>query len=135
MAPEKQQEEDNVDALTALWREGYSIAELWGLSSPVQRGTSAVGGDHALLWGILSIVDYQVDQGAGHRYLRDRLLARDWIAVAYPESPTDEAQLCIVPAIKDAKFGRKKSAVGDGLTNYTNARIVHSNLYAEIAST
>jgi hypothetical protein len=105
-----------------------------GLSSPVQRGTSAVEEAHALSWGILSIVEYQVDKGAGHRYLRDRLLARDWIAVAYPEPQTDETKLCIVPTIEDAKFGRKKLALGDGITNYINARIVHCNLYAEVVS-
>jgi hypothetical protein len=60
--------------LKSLWAEGYSIAELWGMSQPVTRGTSAVDGEHLLLWGILSIVEYQVDKGAGHAYLRDRLL-------------------------------------------------------------
>jgi hypothetical protein len=82
--------------------------------------------------GILGIVEYQVDKGAGHKYLRERLWARDWIAVGYPEQPSAGAQLCIVPAIKDAKFGRKKSAVGDGVANYVDTRIVHARLYAEI---
>ncbi|MGZ3288627.1 MAG: hypothetical protein ACXU85_12585, partial [Xanthobacteraceae bacterium] len=58
------------DRLSVLWAGGYSIAELWGYSEPVTRHTSAVEADHGLLWGILSIVEYQVSKGAGHRYLR-----------------------------------------------------------------
>jgi hypothetical protein len=119
------------DPLSSLWLEGYSIAELWGHSFPVQRGTSVVEGPHCLLWGILGIVEYQVDNGAGHKYLRDRLFTGDWIAVACLESESEDAQLCVVPPIKDAKFGRRKSAIGDGITNYVNARIVHSSLYTD----
>ena len=51
----------------ALWAGGYSIAELWGHSEPVTRNTSSVEAAHGLLWGILSIVEYQVSKGAGHR--------------------------------------------------------------------
>jgi hypothetical protein len=31
-----------------------------------------------------------------------------------------------VPKIKDAKFGRKVSAIGDGTLKYTGVRIVHA---------
>src|SRR4051794_11794860 len=54
--------------LDVLWAGGYSIAELWGHSEPVTRSTSLVEAAHGLLWGILSIVEYQVSKGAGHRY-------------------------------------------------------------------
>jgi hypothetical protein len=68
--------------LGVLWAGGYSIAELWGHSEPVTRNTSSVeAAAHGLLWGILSIVEYQVSKGAGHRYLRERLWAGDWIAI------------------------------------------------------
>ena len=46
--------------LGVLWAGGYSIAELWGHSEPVTRNTSSVEAAHGLLWGILSIVEYQV---------------------------------------------------------------------------
>ncbi len=49
--------------LSGVWVNGYSIAELWGYTKPVSRPEPASGQTHVLLWGILSIVDYQVDQG------------------------------------------------------------------------
>jgi hypothetical protein len=117
-----------VGDLKNLWNNGYSIAELWGVTEPVSRGGPTVDNDHLILWGILSIVEDQVSHGAGHRYLRDRLWAGDWIAVGFLDQ-----RLAIVPPIKDAKFGRKPSAIGDGVTNYTDVRIVHARLFAAIA--
>jgi len=112
--------------LSAIWANGYSIAELWGYSKPVSRPEAAPGQTHVLLWGILSIVEYKVDQGAGHNYLRDRLWNRDWIAIGFLEPKIAEASLQIVPPIKDAKFGRRFSTVGDGVINYTDVRIVRA---------
>src|SRR5262245_50264733 len=84
------------DPLSLLWTQGYSIAELWGRGEPVTRGTSRVDAAHLLLWGILSIVEYQVSKGAGHRYLRERLWAGDWIAIGNLEPKASEARLCRV---------------------------------------
>jgi hypothetical protein len=39
--------------------------------------------------------------------------------------------LCRVPKIKDAKFGRKVSAIGDGTLKYTGVRIVHVQFDAD----
>jgi hypothetical protein len=117
-----------VGDLKNLWKNGYSIAELWGVTEPVSRGGPTVDNDHLILWGILSIVEDQVSYGAGHRYLRDRLWAGDWIAVGFLDQ-----RLAIVPPIKDAKFGRKPSAIGDGVTNYSEVRIVHARLFAAFA--
>jgi hypothetical protein len=114
------------DRLGVLWAGGYSIAELWGHSEPVTRNTSSVEAAHGLLWGILSIVEYQVSKGAGHRYLRERLWAGDWIAIGNLEPKGSQPELCRVPKIKDAKFGRKVSAIGDGTLKYTGVRIVHA---------
>ncbi len=119
-----------LDRLRVLWAEGYSIAELWGHSEPVTRGTSTVEAAHILLWGILSIVEYQVRKGAGHRYLRERLWAGDWIAIGNLEPNAPGSPLCRVPRIRDAKFGRKVSAIGDGTIKYTGVRVVHSQLDA-----
>ena len=78
-----------------------------------------------MLWGILGIVEYQVSEGAGHRYLRDRLWNGDWIAIGLQgAAEPDRSRLTVVPQIEDAKFGRKRSAVGDGVTNYADVRIV-----------
>lgn len=114
--------------LNLLWENGYSIAELWGFTEPVSRGGPAADNDHLILWGILSIVEDQVSHGAGHRYLRDRLWDRDWIAIGFLDQ-----RLAILPPIKDAKFGRKPSAIGDGVTNYIDVRIVHARLLMAIA--
>ncbi|MGZ3321095.1 MAG: hypothetical protein ACXU9C_08925 [Xanthobacteraceae bacterium] len=119
------------DRLSVLWAGGYSIAELWGYSEPVTRHTSAVEADHGLLWGILSIVEYQVSKGAGHRYLRERLWAGDWIAIGTLEPKVPDSGLCRVPKMKDAKFGRKVSAIGDGTLKYTGVRIVHAQFDAD----
>jgi hypothetical protein len=123
--------EGDPDRLNALWAGGYSIAELWGNSQPVTRDTSLVEAAHGLLWGILSIVEYQVSKGAGHRYLRERLWAGDWIAIGSLEPKGSEPELCRVPKIKDAKFGRKVSAIGDGTLKYTGVRIVHAQFNAD----
>ena len=117
-----------VGDLKQLWENGYSIAELWGFTEPVSRGGPAADNGHLILWGILSIVEDQVSHGAGHRYLRDRLWDRDWIAIGYLDQ-----RLAILPPIKDAKFGRKPSAIGDGVTNYIDVRIVHGRLLMAIA--
>jgi hypothetical protein len=109
--------------LNYLWSNGYSIAELWGFTAPVSRGGPTANNDHLILWGILSIVEDQVSHGAGHQYLRDRLWARDWIAIGYLRQ-----KLAMVPPIKEAKFGRKPSAIGDGVTNYLDVRIAHARL-------
>lgn len=116
------------EGLRALWAEGYSIAELWGYGEPVTRGTSHVQSAHLLLWGILSVVEYQVSKGAGHRYLRERLWMGDWLAIGDLEPKLPGGKLCRVPKFKDAKFGRKVSAIGDGTVKYTGVRIVHSGL-------
>ena len=105
-----------------LWENGYSIGELWGRSEPVSRGPS-LESSHLIIWGILSIVDDQVSEGAGHRYLRDRLWHQDWVAIGFLNG-----ELTTVPPIKDAKFGRKPSAIGDGVLTYLNVRIVHAML-------
>jgi hypothetical protein len=122
------------DDLSDVWANGYSVAELWGFSKPVSRGGPALDHSHLILWGILSIVEYQVDRGAGHNYLRERLWNRDWIAVGFLEPKTADSRLEIMPPIKDAKFGRKFSAAGDGITNYIDIRIVHSQLFAELTA-
>jgi hypothetical protein len=116
----------DADRLSLLWAEGYSIDELWGRGEPVTRATSRVDAAHLLLWGILSIVEYQVSKGAGHRYLRERLWAGDWIAIGNLEPKASGSRLCRVPRFEHAKFGRKASAIGDGTTKYTGVRIVHS---------
>jgi hypothetical protein len=80
------------------------------------------------MWGILGIVDDQVGHGAGHQYLRDRLLNCDWIGIGYFDN-----RLVLVPPIHNAKFGRRPSAIGDGVTNYTNARIIHAELFNNLS--
>jgi hypothetical protein len=82
----------------------------------------------------LSIVEYQVSYGAGHRYLRDRLWNRDWVAIGFLKHKTAGSRLAILPPIKDAKFGRKLSVIGDSVTNYIDVRIVHSQLFAEVTA-
>lgn len=84
------------------------------------------------MWGILGIVEYQIDKGAGHKYLCERLSNREWVAVGYPEPETATSRLQIVPSNKAAKFGRKQSSVGDGVTNYVDVRVLHARLFAEL---
>jgi hypothetical protein len=114
---------DSDETLRSVWENGYSIGELWGKSDPVSRGGPSLEKSHLIMWGILSIVDDQVSEGAGHRYLRDRLTHRDWIAIGFLNR-----KIAVVPPIKDAKFGRKPSAIGDGVVNYIDVRIVHARL-------
>jgi hypothetical protein len=103
-----------------LWRQGYSIAELWGNTDPVSRGGPSANNDYLILWGILSIVEDQVRPGAGHEYLRDRLWHRDWLAIGFLEQ-----RLAVLPPIDKPKFGRKPSAISDGTTKYIDVRVVH----------
>lgn len=110
--------------LDAIWAQGYSIGELWGFTKPVSRTEVSAGNVHVLLWGILTIVEQQVDHGAGHKYFRERLYKRDWFAIGYREPKTEVSRLMIVPPIEHAKFGRKFSSVGDGVVNYTDIRVV-----------
>lgn len=115
---------------SAAWENGYSVGELWGFTKPVARGDGALENTHLIMWGILSIVEYQVNRGAGHKYLRDRLWNGDWKAVGYVAPKGAESQLVILPPIKDAQFGHKPSAIGDGVTRYIDVRVVHSNFFA-----
>jgi hypothetical protein len=117
--------------LQATWDAGYSIAELWGHSAPVQRATSDVAGKHPILWGILGIAEYQIDKGAGHRYLRERLLSGDWVAVGYPAPRTPFSRLVIVPPIPEAKFGKRLSAIGAMTAEFVDLRIVHAGYFRE----
>ncbi|MBV9557805.1 MAG: hypothetical protein JO254_12060 [Pseudolabrys sp.] len=118
----------SADKLQKLWECGYSIAELWGASAPVKRLASEGAKDHAMMWGILGIVEYQVDKGAGHKYLRDRLSSGDWVGIGADESSGD-GTLRLLPPLQDAKFGRKKSAVGNAEVTYVNVRFVHKWLF------
>jgi hypothetical protein len=104
-----------------------------GFSTPVSRRGSASDNTHLILWGILGIVEYQVDRNAGHTYLRDRLRNGDWIAVGFLEPKTLDSRLEILPPVQDAKFGRKQSAIGDGVINYVDVRIVHARALAELS--
>lgn len=114
--------------LREIWSRGYSIGELWGASQPVSRGGPSTESSHLIMWGILSIVDDHVRKGAGHQYLRDRLWERDWVAVGYLDQV-----LALVPPMRDAKFGRKPSAIGDGDITYTDVRVVHAQRIAALA--
>ena len=116
--------QEDMDDLSGVWAKGFSIAELWGFSKPVSRPLSTQDNKHLMLWGILGIIEYQVDHGAGHKYLRERLWNRDWIAIGFPEPKTPASHLAIIAPIENAKFGRRHSSVGDGVTNYTDVRIV-----------
>ena len=118
--------------LKDLWKCGYSIAELWGISRPVQRSTSDVDGPHCLLWGILGIVEQQVSRGMGHRYARERLSEGVWLAVGYLAPRSENSELTYVPRFDDAKFGRKESAIGDGTVKYVDTRIVHVRLVEDM---
>ncbi len=120
--------------LPDLWHCGYSIAELWGFTPPVTRQTSDISEPHGLLWGILRLAEDQIDKGAGHAYLRQRIVAGDWVGIGNAESAAESQKFVVIPKVKDAKFGRKKSAVGDGVTNYVNVRFVHQKLIEELAS-
>ena len=120
------------ERLNGIWAKGYSIAELWGFTKPVSRGEPATTNEHLILWGILSIVEYQVDRGAGHKYLRARLYNGDWTAIGFLQPKIDASRLTILPQIKDAQFGRRLSAVGDGQTNYIDVRITHSQTFIEL---
>ena len=115
--------------LNVIWGNGYSVAELWGFTKPVSRGSPTLENTHLIVWGILSIVEYQVNRGAGHKYLRDRLWKGDWKAVGYLTPKTPNSQLEILPPIKDAQFGRKSSALGNDITRWIDVRIVHSNCF------
>jgi hypothetical protein len=105
-----------------------------GFTAPVSRGTSIISEPHGLIWGILGIVEYQVNKGAGHRYLQQRISSGEWVGIGYSEATADEKRLVIVPEIKHAKFGRRKSTVGDGITNFVGVRFVHQKLLAANAS-
>jgi hypothetical protein len=117
--------------LKLVWEHGYSIAELWGAGKSVSRGTSAIPSAHPIAWGILSIAEYQINRSAGHRHLRERLSRGDWIAIGCAEHNAD-AKLMKVPPLANALFGKKRSAIGDGITNYINVRIVASELFNEM---
>lgn len=119
----------NID-LSKAWESGYSIGELWGFSRSALRAESNSGGQHSIIWGILSIVEYQVDRGAGHKYLRDRLSTGDWTAIGFLVPKAANSELQIVPPIENAQFGRKPSAIGNADVQYTDVRIVHSNCLA-----
>src|ERR1700761_2307931 len=123
------------DLMSALWDCGYTVAELWGFTKPVSRGTSLISEPHGLLWGILAIVEQQVDKGAGHKYFRQRIGAGDWVGIGYQEASVETKRLVIIPPIQDAKFGRQKSAVGDGISNYINVRFIHHKLMENDAIT
>lgn len=118
---------DRIGSLQAAWDAGYSIAELWGHSAPVTRATSAVESIHHLLWGILAIAEYQIDTGAGQKYLRARLWSGDWVAIGYRAPKTESSPLAIVPRIPDAKFGKKLSAIGTDDVEFVDLRIVHAD--------
>ena len=118
--------------LPDLWQCGYTIAELWGFTPPVARGTSEIAQPHGLVWGILRLAEDQIDQGAGHTYLRQRIAAGDWIGIGFREPASGEQPLAIVPRFAHAKFGRRNSAVGDGITTYVNVRFVHQKLLSLI---
>lgn len=122
---------DLPDALTPIWEQGYSIAELWGHSKATHRGTSNIGSEHVLLWGILGIVEYQVDRGAGHRYLRSRLEAGDWVVIGYRAPRIAQSRLICIPKIENAKFGKKLSSIGSDEIQYQDIRVVHHNLLQE----
>jgi hypothetical protein len=124
--------EQQTDTLTRIWDEGYTVAELWGFTSRVTRGTSVIDRPHGLLWGILGIVEYQVNKGAGHRYLRERLKTGDWIAIGRLVPKEANPDLSRVPVFEEAKFGRKQSAVGDDTVEYVDVRVVHGQLYAQM---
>jgi hypothetical protein len=126
--------DDNIDPLTGAWESGFSIAELWGFRGPVVRSTDQIKAEHALIWGILGIVEYQVSKGAGHRYLRERLWKGDWVAIGVLDNGTENSELVRVPQFENAKFGRKRSAIGDDSIQYTNVRILHSALYSRLVS-
>jgi len=103
------------------------------MSAPVARATSQVEASHSLMWGILSIVEYQTSEGAGHRYLRDRLLSGDWFAIG--RANNDETnRLVLVPKFDVPKFGRKPSAIGDDTIKYLDVRVVHSQFESVGAS-
>jgi len=118
--------------LPELWQCGYSIAELWGFTAPVARRTSEIAQPHGLIWGILRLAEDQIDQGAGHKYLRQRIAAGDWVGIGFKEPKSDEPQLAFVPRFERAKFGRRHSAVGDGISTYINVRFVHRELLSAI---
>ena len=118
--------------LKIVWNNGYSVAELWGFTKPVSRGDSANHKIHLILWGILNVVEYQVDHGAGHKYLRARLWKGDWKAIGFLAPKTPQSELVIVPPIVDAKFGWKQSELGNSQVRYTDVRIVHSTLFSSI---
>jgi hypothetical protein len=126
--------DDNLDPLTAAWESGFSIAELWGFRGPVARRTDKIKAEHALIWGILGIVEYQVSKGAGHRYLRERLQNGDWVAIGVLDNGTEDSEFVRVPQFENAKFGRKQSAIGDETVQYINVRILHSQLYSRIVA-
>lgn len=115
--------------LSDLWRAGYSVAELWGYTSPVLRRTSDIVQPHALLWGILRIAEDQIDVGAGHRYFRQRVSGGDWVGIGFLEGGRDKEQLVLVPPLMNAKFGRTKSAIGDEKSTYVDVRFVHHKLF------
>jgi hypothetical protein len=117
---------DDCRDLGSLWAAGYSIAELWGHAASVRRRTSEVDGDHPILWGILSIAEYQIDHGAGHNYLRERLATGDWVAIGYSVPKSEASCLVIVPRIPDAKFGKKQSAIGRDSVEFVDLRVVHA---------
>jgi hypothetical protein len=126
--------DNNLDPLTAAWESGFSIAELWGFRGPVVRPTDQIKAEHALIWGILGIVEYQVSKGAGHRYLRERLWKGDWVAIGVLDNGTESSELVCVPPFENAKFGRKRSAIGDDTVQYANVRILHSQLFSKLVS-
>jgi hypothetical protein len=126
--------QDNLNPLMAAWESGFSIAELWGFKGPIARRTDQIKAEHAMIWGILGIVEYQVSKGAGHRYLRERLWKGDWVAIGVLGNGTESWEFVRVPQFENAKFGRKRSAIGDDSIQYTNVRILHATLYSSLVS-
>ena len=126
--------DERSDLLTDIWWNGFSIKEIWGFSGAVTRGTEEIKAAHPLIWGLLGIVEYQMSKGAGHRYLRERLWKGDWIAIGVCGERTADSKLEVVPRFENAKFGRRRSAIGDDTILYTDVRIVHSHFYGKLMS-
>ncbi|WP_370152096.1 hypothetical protein [Ferrovibrio sp.] len=123
--------------LLDIWNRGYSVAELWGHTSPpTSKSASLNDAKNAPDWGLLSAKEYYDGYGQGGAYALRQLVSGNWVAIGFKAPRTMTSSLMVIPKTVIAGldlYDDDSTLAGSGL-HFVGVHIVHCSLFDESTS-
>lgn len=124
--------------LLDIWNCGYSVAELWGHTSPpTSKPASLNDADDAPEWGELSVKEHYDGYGKGDAHAIKQLEAGIWVAIGFEAPRSTTSLLMVIPkhVIAGLRLYDEDSTLSGHGLHFVGVHIIHCSLLPDDTAT